>query len=80
MSFCFANSIFLHNFEIGFSTETWLTELIPTESLFLGKYTVHRNDGKADNSGFFKHGGVLVAVHENFRSKEGIVYNAEKTI
>ena len=72
----FVFSIVLHNFGIICLTETWLTEHITTESLFLSKYTVYRNDRKAVNSGFSKHGGVLVAVHGNLIFKEVQVDNA----
>ena len=74
--FVFANSILMHNFGTIGLTETWLTEHIPTESLFLSNYTVYRNDRNADNSGFSKHGAALVAVHENLNSKEVLVDNA----
>ena len=34
---------------------------------------MHRNESKAENSGFSKHGSVLVAVDENPNSKDELV-------
>ena len=72
--FVFANSTLIQNYHIICLTETWLTEHIPTEALFLSNYSVFRND-RTSEDGKSKHGGVLIAVHKSIKSKEILVNN-----
>ena len=55
-------------------TESWLTEEVPNEALFLKNYFIHRND-RNSKCGVSKHGGVLVALKDNIQSKELFVKN-----
>ena len=72
--FAFANAIVPYNPDILCLTETWLTEEVPNEELFLKNYVIHRND-RTSKCGVSKHGGVLVAVKDNIQSKELFVKN-----
>ena len=63
-----------YNPDIVCLTETWLTEEVANEALFLNNYVIHRNDGTS-KCGVSKHGGVLVAVKNNIQSKELFVKN-----
>ena len=77
----FSNCVSLENIDILCLTETWLTEDIPNEGLFLKNYTIHRKDRKTENHKT-KHGGVLIAVkgipHERIDLKSTNEYVAIK--
>ena len=72
--FAFANAIIPYNPDILRLTETWLTEEVPNEALFLKNYVIHKND-RTSKCGVSKHGGVLVAVKNNIQFKELFVKN-----
>ena len=60
--YSFSNCVKTENdLDILCITETWLTDDVPDESLFLKEYAIHRKDRLTDNHKS-KHGGVLIAV------------------
>ena len=54
----------MENMNILCLTETWLTDDITNEGLFLKEFMVYRNDRKTDNHKT-KHGCVLIAVRNS---------------
>ena len=60
--YSFSNCVKTENdLDILCIAETWLTDDVPDESLFLKEYAIHRKDRLTDNHKS-KHGGVLIAV------------------
>ena len=69
----------MENMDILSLTETWLTEDIPNEGLFLKEFMIHRNDRKTDNHKT-KHGGVLIAVRNSISHERVELKNTDEYV
>ena len=69
----------MENMDIQCLTETWLTDDIPNEGLFLKEFMIHRNDRKTDNH-TTKHGGVLIAVKNSISNEKVELKNADEYV
>ena len=64
---CIANSICCLNFNILCITETWLTNDVPANSLFLSNFSILRSDGPKKMDFSYSHGGVLIAFKQSLK-------------
>ena len=66
----------MENMDILCLTETWLTDDITKERLFLKDFMIHHIDRKTDNHKT-KHGGVLIAVRKAYLMKRVELKNTD---
>ena len=69
----------MENMDILCLTETWLTDDISNERLFLKEFMIHRNDRKTDNHKT-KHGGVLNAVKNSISNERVELKNTDEYV
>ena len=69
----------MKNMDILCLTETWLTDDIPNEGLFLKEFMIHPNDRKTDNQKT-KHGGVLIAVRNSISHERVELKNTDEYV
>ena len=75
----FVKCLSIENMDILCLTETWLTEGIPNEGLFLKEFLIHRNDRKTDDCKT-EHGGFLIAVRSSIYHERVELKNIDKYV
>ena len=66
----FAKALKLTTYDIILLTETWLTEDLKSEELFIPSYTLYRSERKLSKHGNSLHGGVLIGFKDNYIQQE----------